>query len=962
MRVMLVLEAIDKASRVINAIDGAIGKIDGTAARVTRRMHELANAAGGKLVDAQMKLVSALASAAAIAAPINDAVDKFATYQDLLEDVGIIADLVGDKLDAVGKKIRGTARAVNQSSNDLLKGMNVLMAGGLDVGDASGVIETNAKVTKAYKAGVEDIGNTTVTLIRNLKILPAEIGRTFDVLATASKAGNFELKAVAQYFPRIGAQYAAMGQTGVKAAADLVAALEVIKIQTGSDELAAVGLEDVLNKMTLGPAKKHFEELGIDIVQVMEDAKKAGTVIETIVATINKATGGDVSKIPDIFGDKQAIAGARALVMNYQEFLKIREDALKNVGAVETDFLRRMELVVEKVEALKVAFTELSITVGQIFAPMVTEKLTRLTDAVWAVEAWTKANPELARTAGQAALALGALLVAGAALRVVVWSLVVPVTWLGVMLAWVGRLAVMAFLLPFRAALLAARASVLLFRTAVLLLGSAAEIAVLGIAMLGRWLAWVGRTAVVAAVRGIAVLSQGLLWFARVAVATAIRGVLALGAALMATPIGWIIAIVAAIIAAGVALYVYWDRVGPWLAGVWAALVARGQALWGGFVGWLDGLWQRMVASATGAWSDLLDWLAGLPGRAMAALGRGWDALAAATTARLSALMAAIPGALDAGWAAVAAWFAGLKWPELPAFPDLGKMIDDAFGGALTKLSEYWGQIKGWFGDLKWPELPAMPDFGSMFGGSKQLQDALPASPAALEGVARSTAAIRIDLEAIAATKPAAALAGVNEIQRAAGDVTGLIKGIEIAAGMAVGATRKILGAANFHAEGVAMMETLAAGIRAGSGAAVAAVRGVTQQIRDHLPHSPAKVGPLSDLDRVRFSETLAGSIRAGMPAAIGAARAVAAGIAATIPGGAAAPQPVFARAPAIGRSGGAGSSGGGGPVSINLTFAPQIHGSSAPADDIRKLLPDIADELMDIIQRRMARSRRLEH
>lgn len=58
-------------------------------------------------------------------------------------------------------------------------------------------------------------------------------------------------------------------------------------------------------------------------------------------------------------------------------------------------------------------------------------------------------------------------------------------------------------------------------------------------------------------------------------------------------------------------------------------------------------------------------------------------------------------------------------------------------------------------------------------------------------------------------------------------------------------------------------MDTLAAGIRARAAVVVQEIQKVTQMVRDHLPSSPAKVGPLSDLHRLKFGETIAASIRA---------------------------------------------------------------------------------------------------
>ena len=58
-------------------------------------------------------------------------------------------------------------------------------------------------------------------------------------------------------------------------------------------------------------------------------------------------------------------------------------------------------------------------------------------------------------------------------------------------------------------------------------------------------------------------------------------------------------------------------------------------------------------------------------------------------------------------------------------------------------------------------------------------------------------------------------------------------------------------------------METLAAGMRARAQVVVDQIKATMSQVRAHLPSSPAKVGPLADIHRLKFGETIARSIRA---------------------------------------------------------------------------------------------------
>jgi TP901 family phage tail tape measure protein len=69
-----------------------------------------------------------------------------------------------------------------------------------------------------------------------------------------------------------------------------------------------------------------------------------------------------------------------------------------------------------------------------------------------------------------------------------------------------------------------------------------------------------------------------------------------------------------------------------------------------------------------------------------------------------------------------------------------------------------------------------------------------------------------------------------------------------------------------FSEAGKGLMKALKDGIVGAAKGVYDSVAGVAKKIRDYLPFSPAKVGPLSDLDRLDFSGPISDSINAGAP------------------------------------------------------------------------------------------------
>lgn len=70
----------------------------------------------------------------------------------------------------------------------------------------------------------------------------------------------------------------------------------------------------------------------------------------------------------------------------------------------------------------------------------------------------------------------------------------------------------------------------------------------------------------------------------------------------------------------------------------------------------------------------------------------------------------------------------------------------------------------------------------------------------------------------------------------------------------------------DFFSAGGNLMAMLGSGIESAIGKVTGPIRNVTQWISDHLPHSPAKIGPLSTLDRLDFAGPMVKSMYRGQP------------------------------------------------------------------------------------------------
>lgn len=382
---------------------------------------------------------AALGTGTAIAAPVVATVKESSDFQSTMTDIAQKADMARDQAEKMGRAFDVLGPKVAQLPADLAAGVDVLAGRGLDPRRGGKMIEPIGRAATAYKAKVNDLADATFSTVDNLKVPIGQTAKALDVMAAAGKAGAFEMKDMAQYFPALTASANALGQKGVPAVADLAAALQITRKGAGDSSTAANNLQNLLNKINTEDTIKNFKQFGIDLPKAMKKAAKDGkSPIEAIAELTSKATKGDLSKLAFLFGDAQVQAALRPLLQNMDLYRKIRADALDATGTVEADFNERMQDTAAKWQRTKASAQALAHTIGRGLLPAanwLAEKGATFSD--WA-SAMAQRYPTAAKWLGIIVGGIAALLLVFGALALGAAALMAPFAAIGFMSAFAG--------------------------------------------------------------------------------------------------------------------------------------------------------------------------------------------------------------------------------------------------------------------------------------------------------------------------------------------------------------------------------------------------------------------------------------------------------------------------------------------------------------------------------------------
>ena len=391
--------------------------------------------------------------------PVNQA----AAFQQQLLDIAGTAELSGKAaFEFVGKakaEYEELAFAVGQTSEIIAAGAGQMIAAGVDQSLIDATIADIGRAATAANAEFSDMAGVGTSMLNNLKLPADQMRDSLGALVIAGKEGSFELKDMAQHFPRLTSQVAKFGVKGREAVDFLGSALQIAMKGTSDPSIAANNLSNFLSKALSERTIKNFSGMGVDIQAVMLDAASKGiNPLEAMLQKVGKLTGvgekeigkymkaakknglegaealayvreqleaiGAASKVSELFSDQQVLDFIVPFMANVQEYKDIKEKVAAATGAaIDADFDTQMQGMNRQLTILNEIGTQSIREVGFAFGewlPLINSWLMAgikwIRDFDKATGGWVKT---LMTGAGGAILLVGALGALGLALPII---------------------------------------------------------------------------------------------------------------------------------------------------------------------------------------------------------------------------------------------------------------------------------------------------------------------------------------------------------------------------------------------------------------------------------------------------------------------------------------------------------------------------------------------------------------
>lgn len=294
----------------------AVGSFSRTSERHLGRVRRSAQMVGRGL-DAMGNRYTALITGAAGIGTLR----SLSRMEERFTRLGIQAQKSEEEMEGLRRKIFETARApdIRVDPSQITSAIESIVEKTGDLEFAQENIRNIGLAISATGAAGQNIGEIMAEFQKMDIRDSGEILRVLDTLNQQGKQGAFTLQNLASLGPRVVTAYTAMGREGAGAIREMGAALQVIRMGTGSSEMAATAFEALLRILQNADKVKALQKGGIQIFdpKELEKGRQVLRPINELMVEIIQAVDGRTTRLSSVF-DAEAMRAFNAAAGEFQ--------------------------------------------------------------------------------------------------------------------------------------------------------------------------------------------------------------------------------------------------------------------------------------------------------------------------------------------------------------------------------------------------------------------------------------------------------------------------------------------------------------------------------------------------------------------------------------------------------------------------------------------------------------------
>lgn len=374
------ISAVDKTGQVLKGVASKMDEVNRRAAALNRQQGAMARGS-----QAAFGLVARYAAPAAMAFAAKAALVDFAALDRQMTRIGNTAGASAEETRTAFATMQTESKQLALPLDSAVTALDTLVSSGLSLKEAMDFLPSVLATTQASGADVTDIANTGLKTASAFKIQAGDMQHAFDLMVASGQSGQFELKDMAVYIPSLANAFARLGYRGEDGLKRLMAALQTVREDTGTAEEAANDVANVFQKMGSRETISNFKKFGVDLTAEMDKAKKKGEdTLDAFVRLSNQAVKGDLTKLPQLFSDKQVLDGMTSLITSTDRLTHyygvLNETSID--GTVARNNIRLLNDTQASIDKLSYSYEKLKASAGGAIAKVAVPVMDQLSKSI----------------------------------------------------------------------------------------------------------------------------------------------------------------------------------------------------------------------------------------------------------------------------------------------------------------------------------------------------------------------------------------------------------------------------------------------------------------------------------------------------------------------------------------------------------------------------------------------------
>lgn len=375
----VVVDALDKASSVVQRIGMSVKGVAGKAWSITMRAVDLATAPIRGIINLLKNPIFQIGAAIGITIGLKDAIDTFATFEQSMANAAAVSGATGEELQKMTNLAREMGRATRFSAREAADAMYYMASAGYKAADMESSL---ASVLKLASATHTELAATTDTVIATLNMFQLKSGqasRVADVFAASIGNSQATMDKLTYSLRYAGPVAHSLGYS----LEETTAALSLLYNTGYQGEQAGTILRGALSSL-LNPTSSvtsTLRELGL----TYSDVNPATKSLAEIIGVLNRKSV-TTAQAMALFGT-EAGPGMIALIGEGQEKLEEYIEILENAqGAADKMAATMDDTLAGAFDRLKSATDDVKITIGERLKPHLARFTTWLTQKMPGIE------------------------------------------------------------------------------------------------------------------------------------------------------------------------------------------------------------------------------------------------------------------------------------------------------------------------------------------------------------------------------------------------------------------------------------------------------------------------------------------------------------------------------------------------------------------------------------------------